>query len=397
MKDSLIQYSEVNIIEKAEPILSSASRVGNTYTVGIGGSVKFELVGDEIKKSAKNILFDYTTNMQDNYDKKVGLNIYFVYDYGTSTFDKYTLNIIGFEATAGGFVGGNEINTRGYSFSSIIIEIFNNSASTLVLKDFCVYKSIDLQPDQLVDVKVDAVVSIETLMAKSAWVENMQVEVLETNTRAKSVKWGSASARDYIKIKENSITLGLEDLIETEFEQLHIEINGVATPVWYTAINENKQAYKYVTINHPKEYLPEITDEEALNYAYMVYKSKGTQEKMKIEIIDGNPRITFGVGTVGGSSMLGKGVMQKDKDVLKIEKYSNTENVISTGIYMRDNGSYMKGFDTLPTKVEISYNHINVVKADGTSIGFNVITDSAGNIKALESSTGKIIQFVVNM
>lgn len=397
--DSLIQYGDKNILEFGTPVLTDATFSGDTYTINSGGTVKYELTGRDISMSAKNIMFDYIFNSNDDYyGKNVGFNVYLTYSDYTDKIDKFTLNMYGFEATAKGLLGGNEINTMGYSFTSIVVEIFNDSASTLVVKDLKVLKSIDYQRDQIVEVIQQDSVSIDTIMAKSAWIENLQVEVLETNTKAKSVKFGSSENRDFITIKDNSIKLGVEELENEQYEQLNLDIDGVPTPVWYTAINDNKYAYKFITINHPRDYLPDITDEEIEAYKYMVYKSKGTYDKMKIEIVDGNPKIVFGVGTtMDTDSMRGKGVIQKDTTTLKVEKYNDNREEVSAGIYMQDVGSHLKGFDTLPKKVEINNNSINVTKADGTSIGFNIITDGNGNIKALESSTGKVIQFVVNI
>lgn len=202
--------------------------------------------------------------------------------------------------------------------------------------------------NSIVEVTKETVISAETAHILNAWIKNLYVDYLETNFSAIDPRLTAPSTgtRDYIRVKDLNMDFITQEFCTDEVEELQIpnpsNLDELIN-VYYTAIGEHPDAYKYFTITKPKSIYPELTDEEENAFKVMVRKRGNSGTKMKIcfdEITLSNGTKTIapvmiwgaGDGTTGNKhpeieteERCARGFIYKDQDGLKIQYFkSNT-------------------------------------------------------------------------
>lgn len=202
--------------------------------------------------------------------------------------------------------------------------------------------------NSIVEVTKETVITAETAHILNAWIKNLYVDYLETNFSAIDPRLTAPtnSTRDYIRVKDLNMDFITQELSDSETEELMIpnpsNLDELIN-VYYTAIGDHPDAYKYFTITRPKNIYPELTDEEENAFKVMVRKRGSSGTKMKIcfdEITLSNGTKTIapvmiwgaGDGTTGNKhpeieneERCARGFIYKDQDGLKIQYFkSNT-------------------------------------------------------------------------
>ena len=208
--------------------------------------------------------------------------------------------------------------------------------------------------NEITNVVQNEVINVNTMHSLNAWIKNLYVNYVETNFDALDVriKAPKDNMRHYIKIKEEEQLFISAKLSETETEYLQIpnpqNINEKIY-VYYTAIDNHKDAYKYFTITNPKEIYSDITDAQIDAFKVKVRKTIEEATKMQInfeEIPTNNgativvPLISLGAGTGYGEN--GRAYIYKDIDELKIKYYDGKYGEIRE-ISLNDNGIKLYG------------------------------------------------------
>lgn len=197
-------------------------------------------------------------------------------------------------------------------------------------------KNID--PTIITEVVHQQVINVETAHVLNAWIKNLFVEYVETNMDARLDK--SSIARDFIRIENEREEMVHQELDLKNTEDLLIPNpngSGEQINVYFTAIGNHIDAYKYFTITNPKAIHKDLTDIEV--EAFKVKVKKITSEKVKyskafktIEYSNGKSAVapieTWGEGTdPTGSTDKGKAYVYKDLDAYVIR-------------YMKQDGTY---------------------------------------------------------
>jgi len=193
--------------------------------------------------------------------------------------------------------------------------------------------------DSIAEVTQEQIINVETVHALNAWIRNLYIDRLETDFWGKDVRNVVATAeRNYITIKEQDIKFITEDLDLTQTEDLYIAnpdpVVGGLIPVYYTAINEHPDAYKYFTIVAPSVVYQEIlpNSEEENTFKVKVYKKTKQMEKLKITFNEGDnnePYIVFGAGVLENQEewdLTGKGTIYKHGTGLNLSYTNSTRN-----------------------------------------------------------------------
>lgn len=257
----------------------------------------------------------------------------------------------------------DSVNIRVFSnyIKEIRVDELNCSISSI-----SIYGSHDLADNQLVEVvKADTIYST-VVQSKISWTSSLIVDRIETNLQSIVYKGDineignngtsnensntpveTEKLREFIILKDRTLSFKESNIDLTQFEDLKIEVDGVDTQVYWSAIRDHDDAYKYYTLVTPEEVYPDITPEEAEAYKVKVYKTKSTAEKLKIEFEeeekDGKtayvPRIVLGAGT-DTTTNKGKGYIYKYTDSLNVEYIDKTGE--TRGIKVGDSGPIAK-------------------------------------------------------
>lgn len=190
--------------------------------------------------------------------------------------------------------------------------------------------------DAILEVMKENVISTETIHALNAWIKNLFVEYVETNMEA-LLPGAYGTERHFIRIIDEEMEFITATLSPTETEPLLIADpngSGGKVNVFYTAINNHEDAYRYFTITNPKLVHKDLTDKEV--DAFKVYVRKTLKEEVKMKIEFNNlttdsgvqtvmPMMTWGQGTdTTGNSDNGKGFILKDDKGLVLKYVTQT-------------------------------------------------------------------------
>lgn len=173
------------------------------------------------------------------------------------------------------------------------------------------------------------VINVETAHALNAWIKNLFVEYVETNMDARLDR--TTIERDFIRIEDEREEMVHQTLDLKTTEDLLIPNpngNGGTIQVYFTAIGEHPDAYKYFTITNPQTIYKDLTKEEV--EAFKVKVKKVTSESIKyskafkeVQLSNGSKTVTpvetWGTGTdATGETDKGKVFVFKDIDAYVI-------------------------------------------------------------------------------
>lgn len=202
-------------------------------------------------------------------------------------------------------------------------------------KDFADIQEIVTQevqsvaPDIIVEVVEKEVFSAKTAHILNAWVRDLNVEYLETNFEALDARKPPPfdNVRNFIRIEDEKIHYITQTLSTTEFEDYK---NKDGYQIYYTAINDNPQAYRYFTLTDPTSIYSDLTLEQVDAFKVKVRKVLSESVKASFEFGDTDqntpyPKMVWGTGTdSSGTTDNGKGFIFKGLDGLVLRYVTST-------------------------------------------------------------------------
>ena len=209
-----------------------------------------------------------------------------------------------------------------------IEQLFNEKAQEVVQ---------EVVQNVIVEVIEQEVISANTAHILNAWIRDLNVEFLETNFEALDVRqpYPEDGLRNFIRIKEEQMEFVTQSLSETEVQDYH---NKDEDQLYYTAIDDHVQAYKYFTITSPTSIYQDLTEEQVNKFKVKTRKilSESIKATFTFGLIGDTqyPLMRWGVGTdPSGSSDKGKGFIYKELDglVLKYVTSTGTTHQIKLG------------------------------------------------------------------
>lgn len=204
--------------------------------------------------------------------------------------------------------------------------------------------------DKIVDTAYQQVVTIETAHILNAWIKSLYVDRVETNIDG--ILKGSPmfkEDRNFIVIEDQHIKFTSQDLSPTEYEDLLIpnpdSITGGQVYVYWTAIGQQKDAFKYFTITPPSVMMPNTikpNSPEELAFRVKVHKVLDEDISMRLYFEDGGnnaPVMEFGQSVSNDPlDQRGKAYIKKDEGGLDVTYYGkvngkkNNLRVDETGV-----------------------------------------------------------------
>ncbi len=209
----------------------------------------------------------------------------------------------------------------------------------------------------IVEVIEQEVISANTAHILNAWVRDLNVEFLETNFEALDVRkrYPDEGIRNFIRIKEERIEFVTQTLSQTEVQDY---FNKDGDQIYYTAIEDHTQAYKFFTITSPTSIYQHLTEAEVDKFKVKVRKieSESVKASFAFGLIGDTqyPIMRWGVGTdASGSTDKGKGFIYKELDGLVLKYITSTGTLHQ--IKLGENG-----IEGLPTGGETIIQNINM-------------------------------------
>lgn len=224
------------------------------------------------------------------------------------------------------------LNRKNISITNILKEVIKKSEEENSKLDDKV-DNIASNPQiiqQVIEATQFQVISAESAHIMNAWIANLFVDRLETNTWGRDIRNTSATTdRNFIVIQDQTILLVTQQLNLAETESLLIKNPDQTLSnyvnVYYTAIG-GEQAFKYYTITKPHILNPEIPEANNHLYEVKVYKIVSQAIKMGIsfnDLGDQEPQVVMGAGD-GVTSKSNKLYIVKDTDNVKMYYIDST-------------------------------------------------------------------------
>ena len=182
----------------------------------------------------------------------------------------------------------------------------------------------EIVPNIIVEVFHKEVISANTAHLLNVWIRDLNVEYLETNFDALDVRKSApkGNLRNFIRIREEDLEFVTQSLSTTETMDYK---NKDGDQIYYTAINDAPDAYKFFTITSPTTIYPDLTPEQVDGFKVKVRKvlTESVKATFNFGLTEGNtqyPLMKWGAGTDGtGTTDNGKGLLYKDLDGLVLK------------------------------------------------------------------------------
>lgn len=315
--------------------------------------------------------------------------------YNTLLNEDLIYKVVGYTKSLTGADDTYQLGERKKDFTDIE-QMINDQAQEVVQ---------EVVQNVIVEVIEQEVISANTAHILNAWIRDLNVEFLETNFEALDVRkpYPEGGIHNFIRIKEEQIDFVTQTLSNTETQDY---LNKDGDQIYYTAIDEHSQAYKFFTITSPTSIYQDLTGEQVNKFKVKVRKvlSESIKASFSFGLIGDTqyPLMRWGVGTdASGVSDKGKGFIYKELDglVLKYITSTGTTHQIKLG---------ENGIEGLPAGGETIIQNINMgglinipgkalTKASFSSTGLTVehgettttftwTKDAQGRIKTLYNS-----------
>ena len=309
--------------------------------------------------------------------------------------ENITYKVVGYSKSLNGGEDTYQLGERKKDFTDIE-NMINEQAEEVVQ---------EVVQNVIVEVIEQEVISANTAHILNAWIRDLNVEYLETNFEALDVRkpYPEEGIRNFIRIKDERIDFVTQTLSDTETQDY---LNKDGDQIYYTAIDDHIQAYKFFTITSPSNIYQDLTDDQVDKFKVKVRKivSESIKASFDFGVIGDTqyPLMRWGRGTdVDGATDKGQGFIYKDLDglVFKYVTSSGTIHQIKLGekgiegiplggetIIQNIN---MGGLIEIPgqalTKASFSDKSITVEHGEITTT-FNWTKDAQGRIKELYNS-----------
>ena len=258
----------------------------------------------------------------------------------------------------------------------------------------------EVAPEVIVEVFHKEVISANTAHLLNVWIRDLNVEFLETNFDALDVRKDppEGTLRNFIRIKEEEIEFVTQSLSAAETMDYK---NKDGDQIYYTAINNQPDAYKYFTITNPANIHQNLSQNQIEAFKVKVRKvlSESIKASLKFGMTGGEtqyPLMVWGAGTdASGTTDKGKGFIYKDLEGL-ILRYVTSKGKTHE-IKLGENG-----IEGLPTGEVIDIGGLIELPGDALTkaafysdgmqlehgslkTGFSWTTDSSGRIISLKN------------
>lgn len=403
--DNSIDFNTRNILTGVNWLGTGFVVNNQSIIIQPSGSLQCELSELRAYKHLKSC-FEYALGGYTSVRYNPVLKLDIVIKYSNNAINNFS-TLIGDDITNGIFIGEDVYDLFTGTKTKFTVTISNISNVPITINNYKMFISDEVTKDSILEVIEENTISAEVIHGVLAWVENLQVNNLETNLTSINSLQPYVNRRDYIKIKDRTIDF-LEDAIsdkDTDVKQLYILANGQELPVFWTAVNSHEQAYKYVTFTDPRDIYDDLSDAEYNNYKYMVRGSTSSTSKMCIEFEDvldkdgistGVPKIRFGAGTtLEEGDEVGCAIARKGLD--GFELYYTQQNGKRVGLYMGDTGGKLEGFDVGMTLKDIKFYSNGFIAQHGTVVTkYSYKEGSDGKLLGLTTPDGVTINISYN-
>lgn len=354
----------------------------------------------DLKSDAKYLRLDTTFTLSDatksNYRPQVTAKIKVVYaniDLEDDIF--YIVLNRDLEVSANSYKNTSQIQLQGNDISTIDITITNKSTFPIELLTTHLYQSKDLSPMQLVNVLKEPTIAADVFQATTGFTEAFFTQLLVTNALSRDVRRARVGDEvEYIEMYGNDVNFFVS-VLGSETEQFNIKtsIAGVETTMlyWY-AIIEGPDAYKYITTVDPRTKYSDISDSDRDKFKLMVYKPSKLSKKMWITFAkntNGNwiPTIIYGEGTSSEEgSMLGRGATYKDENGF-YHVYQKADGSGVVGIVMSDSGVHIIGW---------ADQHCEFIKFKDNGLKFKFAGEEEQKFEYVINEENKISAYIQN-
>lgn len=249
-----------------------------------------------------------------------------------------------------------------------MIEDYKSTDSNLNNKIDNIQKD-DVLITQVIDVVQYEVINVESAHIQNCWIKDLRVERIETNSWGRDIRnpalIGTEKERNYIVVEDQHITFITETIDLTTIESLIIPnpdpIVGGNVNVYYTAVGNHPDAYKYYTITKPSLLNNQIPPEDDPLYEVKVYAVKeigGVKQSF--------PKLNFTFTDDGTNNIIvtlgaGDGITDKSN------KFRMFKGVDYTELYFFDNSG-----NDVPNGFKLGLTHVEVKNASVPSGGGHV-------------------------
>lgn len=296
------------------------------------------------------------------------------------------------EESSDSFENKSILQLQGNDVESITLTITNtHTTEPLTINNMALYESDDVKITTIAKVLKEETIAADLIQATSVFTDALFTQILQTNAMSRSARLARpGQVVDYISAEGNelgfySAELGSE---EEQFKIITTTAEQQTEHLYWYAIIEGEDAYKYLTTIDPREKYPEISDSDRDTFRFMVLKPTTISKKMSIEFaLDENNNLTpsiilgAGVGSENDSNN-GKGFIYKNSNgFYHIYQQADGDRV---GIVMDENGVHIEGWaDQHCENITFKDNGVKIKFVGEPSHSFEYVYDDAKTLTGI--------------
>ena len=296
------------------------------------------------------------------------------------------------EESSDSFENKSILQLQGNDVESIALTITNpHTTEPLTINNMALYESDDVKITTIAKVLKEETIAADLIQATSVFTDALFTQILQTNAMSRSARLARpGQVVDYISAEGNelgfySAELGSE---QEQFKIITTTAEQQTEHLYWYAIIEGEDAFKYLTTIDPREKYPEISDSDRDAFRFMVLKPTTISKKMSIEFaLDENNNLTpsiilgSGVGSETDSNN-GKGFIYKNSNgFYHIYQQADGDRV---GIVMDENGVHIEGWaDQHCENITFKDNGVKIKFVGEPSHSFEYVYDDAKTLTGI--------------
>ena len=296
------------------------------------------------------------------------------------------------EESSDSFENKSILQLQGNDVESITLTITNtHTTEPLTINNMALYESDDVKITTIAKVLKEETIAADLIQATSVFTDALFTQILQTNAMSRSARLARpGQVVDYISAEGNelgfySAELGSE---QEQFKIITTTAEQQTEHLYWYAIIEGEDAFKYLTTIDPREKYPEISDSDRDKFRFMVLKPDIISKKMSIEFaLDENNNLTpsiilgSGVGSETNPNN-GKGFIYKNTNgFYHIYQQADGDRI---GIVMDENGVHIEGWaDQHCESITFKDNGVRVKFVGEPSHSFEYVYDDAQTLTGI--------------
>ena len=296
------------------------------------------------------------------------------------------------EESSDSFENKSILQLQGNDVESITLTITNtHTTEPLTINNMALYESDDVKITTIAKVLKEETIAADLIQATSVFTDALFTQILQTNAMSRSARLARpGQVVDYISAEGNelgfySAELGSE---QEQFKIITTTAEQQTEHLYWYAIIEGEDAYKYLTTIDPREKYPEISDSDRDTFRFMVLKPNVVSKKMSIEFaLDENNNLTpsiilgSGVGSETNPNN-GRGFIYKNTNgFYHIYQQADGDRI---GIVMDETGVHIEGWaDQHCESITFKDNSVKVKFVGEPSHSFEYVYDDAKNLTGI--------------